>query len=377
MKYIKYITALTVSILLSFSFTLSSVRAQEEAVADAANQIEEGLKSCARGFTTNFLATGAGFADIISSWEEIFEWNACYKGDLDGVGNQLRKVRKEVRSAYLTCNLENKDRIFENYWKLDAELWFLRYAIDTKNNILLQNFVTQKQKQKIYQEMVKKYGDVIDEKLMDQYVTEFHAKYTERFEEYKTCRTFQSLDELEEKWEEFLATMGDFVKAIDDLTGTHALETPAEKRERKRREALDADKEPQGPSLLEGPDASLDRGLDASISKFRLNVEAEKTLGELEQEWKDQFGPSAPKSGPGGIGTRIVNEKRRVEEELALGEMWIRYRTMYGQVADKSTEGIINSLKEFGRIIPDTVPSMLKVQECSKKLKDRQCSSKQ
>ncbi len=335
--------------------------------AHAQDEDERGIADCAGGFSA-FLGSAVSFLDSARTWDEIFELNSCYRADLDGIHNQLRKVRAQLRSSYLRCDLANTERLIQSYYKIDAEQWFLRNAVDTRFGRVIDNFTTEQKSLNLAKEMQKSYEGKIDSQLMDSYMREFRAKYRSRFAAYESCRTFQSLNELSDKLEE----LQEALEPLTDALTTDSGESREEARQAARKKA---GRTPTQAGPRDGPIISLDEAFNVNLKIARLKIEPERGMEELISDLKFTTGRTPP---IGKTNVLIKNEQRRVSEELAQAEMIARYRVLYGDIADSGAAELFATLDELTEdLIPKSIPSMRAVQACTAKIGSRQCSQRQ
>ncbi|KKU80491.1 MAG: hypothetical protein UY05_C0006G0025 [Candidatus Peregrinibacteria bacterium GW2011_GWA2_47_7] len=360
MRFVKSISILFLSVAIGLVLTTSLNGARAQGDED---EKQRSLQRCVQGFQA-FMSATVGFTDSIRTWDEIFELNSCYRADLDGIGNQLAKARRQIRAAYLRCEIDTVDRLIANYYKIDAELWFLRNAVDTQFGNIIENFLSDEKAFALQRQMQKEYSDVIEDSLLQDYFTEFRAKYRDRFEKYEQCPTFQTLAELKEKWD-------GIVEALQPLTNL-GKEDEGARRERNRREnrTILGQKTPAQAGPRDGPIVSFDESLDLNLKIARLKVEPERNFEDLAQQFKDDTGSPLRQDQ---VQLEVRMETTRVSEELSMNETWTRYRVLYGDIADSGTSALVQSIDELIHTIPATVPSMLEVKKCSKRLHERQC----
>lgn len=153
-----------------------------------------------RDFTT-FLSATISYDGFTEYWKDIlgrYNTNICQYKDIESLLLRITKVRQSLRQAFYVC--AETQKLKDTYYKLEAELFFLRKYIDTDYGTF---------KETNEQELLKDFKDdfvinkgyFTNDQVIELFDT-FKQKYTQRLTTYRNCKD-ASWQDLVDKWQEF------------------------------------------------------------------------------------------------------------------------------------------------------------------------------
>lgn len=328
-----------------------------------------------------FVSATIGYQSFTGYWKELIEFNICYRTDLEAVRQQVDKARRQVRSTFLRCDTKNLDRLTKNYYKLEAELYFLQHMLQksetdkpNEQGPVLNRITDPAALRGLADEMknffVLEKGFLTDQ-ILQQYIDEFSIKYRPRVKFYNECRG-NYYEELGAKWDELVASFNDFSDSFKKETD----------REKKRREAREeaqkkAGYDPTTSNPRNGPLFKMAEDLDLNMKLARLKVEPEKSFENLIQEIEKKPGTT----GTTGLSMSkapfaVETEKQRVLEESTLAELEARYEFLYAQMADSGIRDMKIKMDELIQTTKQTIPFMKLAEQCLTKVEAKECKNK-
>lgn len=348
----------------------------------AAERQEAEFLGCYKGWL-QFLTAGIGYENFRGYISEIFECNPCYRADMDMMRNQVDKIRRQIRSTFLRCDTKNLQAFTKQYYKLEAELFFLQSMLlgkgffkSCRSGPVLDRISDPDQLRSLVNDMKSTYpmnaGSVTEQELQ-QYVEEFVVKYKTRLNDYKQCRS-DYYEELTAKWNELVDNFKDFAEVFEG-------ESDREKARREKAEELRkrAGYEPSAGGARSGPVFGIGEDLDLNLKLARLKVSPEKTMDDFVETMTK--GPRIPGGGGGGLSAReaghaVESEKARVFEEKSRAEMEAKFELLYAEMSDSAVLEITKIMDDLILIVKDTVPVMDEVEECVDETEARECKNK-
>ncbi|PIQ77583.1 hypothetical protein COV82_03715 [Candidatus Peregrinibacteria bacterium CG11_big_fil_rev_8_21_14_0_20_46_8] len=353
------------------------------------------LKTCSAGWR-QFISAGVGYTDFVEYWKDFFRWPSHY-ADIQRVQNQLNKARYAVMGAFLRCDLERLESVTNAYYKLEAELFFLRKFVRTDDDtltIVTETGARQKLKRELIDSMLlrKPNSGGKDELLFDAYFDEFEAKYAERAKGYANAEGDPVYDELIEKIKKLGDTFKSFGELGDELGGLA----------KDVGEAGDAIGEAVDSALTSPPSETLAKIGKGIASKFDVCATldgfeytksgcASGALSALfEDQGDDPFEARAADPSPQPqsfteLNLRVRQREEQLEQNLDIEKLRARYELLYGTVngeglqqilgrADTLQEVIIGEDKNAGPTLPSTLELLDQVAICANNAHELQCS---
>lgn len=358
----------------------------------------------------DFLAAAVGYTDFKEYWKDIVRVNLCHRTDVDFTERQLQKARRQVRSAFLRCEVENLPRLTENYYKLEAELFFLRKAFDKTADYLLRdaqgnrldgpwNSLIQEFKSRGgFYKFTHAWQQPFDrENIIQALFQEFETKYQTRIDTYQNCRA-ETWEEIGTKWNELVTNLSGIGEVVTDIVHlqpiregtTRALEeTPTKKR----------------PGVWSGPSSATDEGFDLNLGILRGKITPEKTFrdllavvkplgeavvavgegvvevgGEFVERFKNPP-PSQPTVSGGGVPhaevpAKIEQEKNRFEEEISRAELEAKFTTLYADLSGDATNVFAAKLQNLIDVVTQSVPKLDSIERCVDQIEMKECRNK-
>jgi hypothetical protein len=294
-----------------------------------------------------FISALISYDDFTEYWKDIFvryNANICQYTDIDSLLTRINTARKQIREAFYVC--ADTSKMKDTYYRLEAELFYLRKYINTDNGTFYQVNDAQVQKElKDYFVLNKGY---FNDAQITQLFNEFKTKYTTRLETYKNCKdaTWQNLLD---KWNEFRKNAGGFGPAIKQASTSF----------NKRWERMANTPMKGGQKFLGGfLDARINgmpakEGLDLIVQELQKNLPQGYTFDKLQatQNYKDKVSA----------------------ENVDLASYIAQYQAEYGETADDYTFQIMSTLNQLDDIIKTTAPFQNQTVQCTSRLNNKQC----
>jgi hypothetical protein len=174
-----------------------------------------------------------GFGDsFVEYWKDIFGRNQCQSYDILILDNQQDRVKGQIQDAFLTCNREKIPKLKKAYYRLDAEIYFVRRLtnpsfVNVLNNSLLepasfgltnqnetmanipQNTVRLQDTRAIYAQMKPRYESLLGGNAdFHEFFENLEYKYRLRKFNYIDCPHTYGWKAVNEKVQEFIENWG-------------------------------------------------------------------------------------------------------------------------------------------------------------------------
>lgn len=296
----------------------------------------------------SFLSSVASYDGFVEYWKDIiirYNANICLYNDVDNLLKRLDKVRKQIRAAFYACDIQ-ADNLRKSYYKLEAELYFVRKYINTANGNFL--FENEKALRNLFIEYFVNDKQFFTLEENNNYFDEFLKRYKSRQEIYLNCKD-PTWTNLIEKWNEFNENAAGFA-AFEE-----ALETVSKKSQKVLNTPLD-----RTGNLLGG------------FVDLRINdLEPEVTLSEIAANLKRTF--------PSGytfeqLQTATDSEKRSHEENISREEFLIQYEHLYKESSGDIINEIVARLDYLDNTIRSTTANEInQTAKCTKTVIDKTC----
>jgi hypothetical protein len=161
----------------------------------AANETSKGknLLGCLSGFR-QFISATIGYEGFADYWRDLYigiRW-PMYFSDIANVEQQLNKARYEVMAAFMNCDVNRLKTVTEAYYRLEAELYFVRHFIDIGAGTIRARIDSGEgisfAKEMVDYFVLRKTSDdpTQDMALFNGYFDLFSAKYSDRAATYKS-----------------------------------------------------------------------------------------------------------------------------------------------------------------------------------------------
>lgn len=374
------------------------------------------LLECLKGWR-QFLSAFIGYEGFLDYWRDIFilSWKwPMYFADINNVELQLNKSRYAVMSAFLRCDTNRLKSVTQAYYKLEAELYFLRHFVDVSGGFL--NFKTESRgnRNQFRDEMLDYFtlrkaseNPDQDKALFIGYFNEFEGKYRERANQYSSYGDDPIYSDISSKFDDLIKTFKDFGKESAALAGDINAA---------RKEAQEAGK--RGLNALAHPINTLGALAEEAYKRFQIcpatdlgecktidevlkkgleeGIEGAKLFGKLSltlvggiltapvtittitvEKVVDALSGSGIKATPDEV-QQILSEVNEVSEAQAeQADMMARYELLYGQVAGDGVIELTNRMDILLEILgPEGSQLPLeKIAKCADYVQNAVCGS--
>lgn len=391
---------IAIIVLIAGVFALAPARAQNEPFFGSQSELSKGrnVTTCTAGLR-QFMSSAVGFEDLSDYWRDLFLTPMHY-ADVAAIENHLNRTRYAVVSTFLRCDLEALSGLLPQYYKLEAELYYVRHYVDTSLgylHILTENKLERKKfsEDMIDYMLVRKNSQKIEEDmaLFGGYFDVFEAKYRQRAKQYMSFGKDPIYEELLAKFGELIDTLKSFRElggAVAGLGGD-IKDAAADAATSIKNTAV---------SVYESPTNALKNFALEALSRFRSCPDTDspedcpdaglyKAAGDIADALKPN--PGKKKSFEEAM-VAISSQKRERVKLLDKAEMLARYEVLYGQV---NGDGITEVLKTIDRLntvlgkgqqpdkkakepeeqikIPGSLDPLGKMQQCAQLVLDREC----
>ncbi|MBU1445768.1 hypothetical protein KKD70_00715 [Patescibacteria group bacterium] len=332
----KIIIILTV--LFSVMFNIISANAQVKSGKEAL---------CERDWST-FISATISYDGFVEYWKDIFyryNKNICYYMDIDNILKKLEKAREQIRNAFLTCASTRAQSLAKTYYKLEAELYFLRNFVDLGNSKLIKVA-----DEKVYQGFRDNFyinkSYFTEEEVLNLF-KEFKAKYGDRISKtYAECQD-PGIKMIKDKWNSLVTnfkSMGGTGKAIKDHWDK-SLNAPVQRTGQFLGGVLDV--------RLNG--LPVKKGIDQIYNeiKKKMPITSAPTVIELQNK------------------TAVESETYATKTDKAT--LMAEYEALYKNGSDTMSKDFENKVKELNEILKNTYKPIENMTDCTKATKDRQC----
>lgn len=323
----------------------------------AAGETDKGrsLASCLDGLN-QFLSAMIGYEDFLDYWADFyigFRW-PMYYADIASVESQVNKARYGVVAAFLRCDLNRLKSVTNAYYRLEAELYFVRHFIDAKGGSIRNRADAINDKKNFMNEMMDYFtlrapssNPDQDRALFSGYFDMFAAKYRARAGQYASYGDDPIWSELSAKFEQLADTFKNLGKLGSELgqLGKEVGQLPVDIGSSIKKAAVD---------FYNNPDKSVREALLNVTNRFKIcpspgSPDDCRTLGngvfgifELEPGEKKTFEQ-----------VQTAYDARRVTlaERDDKAEMLQKYEVLYGQVSGSGSEALMSKMDKLLAIL--------------------------
>ncbi|GEM_PF-3777368 len=378
------------------------------------------LLGCLDGWR-QFLSALIGYEGFVDYWRDIFilSWKwPMYFADINNVEMQLNKSRYAVMSAFMRCDTDRLASVTQAYYKLEAELYFLRHFVDVSGGFL--NFQTESRgnRNRFRDDMLDYFklrkeseNPDQDKALFSGYFDQFEGQYANRAEQYSGYGDDPIYSDISTKFDDLIKTFKDFGHEAKELGGDLA-EAGGEVLEAGKG-ALKA-----GVNAFAHPLSTLGDIASDLNSRFQVcpasgHPDECKTIDEVAKDALNASIEGAQKFGElsvtlvGGViatpigigkasvekiidlvanaGTKVTPEEvAKITEELGKlsetqeerADMLTRYELLYGQVGGEGVTAVTNKMDELLKILgpAESLPKLEKAAKCAAYVQNHVCS---
>ncbi|MBI4994295.1 hypothetical protein HZC21_01465 [Candidatus Peregrinibacteria bacterium] len=328
----------------------------------------------------DFLAAGIGFEDFSDYWRDFFLWPSHF-ADVMNVQNQLNKARYSVMAAFLRCDLDKLKSVTEAYYRLEAELYFVRHFVDTSGGFLRVLTESEGQRDRFAEEMLDymillKPAENKDKEraLYKGYFDLFAAKYAGRAKQYKSFEDDEIYAELYAKFLEFQSAINDFEKLGSEMEelGKEAIIEPAKAIGKAAtafyNNPLKALKE-AGKSILNRFDACV------ATKDNRRCATGKSRVGAPENVFGDTpgFTKTSEKKTFDQVMSGIKQQEQKKTEDIDEAQMLARYEMLYGQASGDGMKALADKMQEMIDILGKSSSPLNELENCADHVSGEVC----
>lgn len=328
----------------------------------------------------DFLAAGIGFQDFSDYWRDFFLWPSHF-ADVMNVQNQLNKARYSTMAAFLRCDLDKLKSVTEAYYRLEAELYFVRHFVDTEGGYLYVLTEEEGQRDKFAEEMLDymillKPAENKDKEraLYKGYFDLFAAKYAGRAKQYKSFEDDELFSEFIAKLKEFQNVAKDFEKLGTEMAelGDEAIVKPAQS----IKDGAVAFYNNPLKALKAAGDAILEK-IDACIETEdnRYCATGEDRIGAPENVFGDTpwFTKTSEPKTFDQVMLGIRQQEQKKTEDIDQAQMLARYEMLYGQAAGDGMKALADKMNEWVSILGSSSAPLVQLENCAAHVSGEVC----
>ncbi|MFC1599440.1 hypothetical protein ACFL3T_00240 [Patescibacteria group bacterium] len=299
----------------------------------------------------SFVSSVISYDSFTEFWKDIFvryNKNLCHYMDISSILDQIDATRQQIKKNFLTCNAPAATLLTNQYFELEAELFFLRNFIDIPNSEV-QELPEEKVQELLRQNFVLNKRYFTDEKVKELY-DKFKKKYKGKVAStYKKCED-PDIGALKKKWNSFKEN----IKSLGQDTG----------------KTIKA----EWGKAINNPAKGM-QGFIKGVESFRLNsIPALKTPDKIVAAMTKELNKS------GGVPPSLDEAQASIDITYAQFTKTVNttavkaeYESLYKQGGDSLAESYVNKIKEINEVVIQTYDPLIKLKECTKKTGERQC----
>lgn len=319
-------------------------------------------------FLQSIVGSDGFVGNYLVPFEDVLLTNQCHSADILGLVQQQIKTRALIRDAYLKCEYEKVPNLKKAYYKLSAELFYVRNVIrknivvnlpyDLLSTRMLENkaeLLTPRDE--IYQEMREKFVDKgsLENDEFDVWFLILEKKYEKRVDDYIVCDN-SSWEVVAEKWEEFISTAGGIAPAWNNLEkGVSA----------KAKDLADSASEFSMKNTLDGFFEIKVNGVDPETGFKEIFDSAAQDIKALGQA----ISPS-----PTEVLRSIDREKYRYSTDVLRTSMESQFEFLYKEGTDATIASFLSVLQNLNEILTRSSGIISDLENCTDDINGRQCA---
>lgn len=296
---------------------------------------------------STFISSVLSYDGFKEYWKDIFvryNTNICQYQDIDSLLNRIDKVREQIRKAFYTC--ADTRLLKDTYYKLQAELFFLRKYIKTDySNFVETNPEWVRNDLRRYFVINKSY---FSDDQIDILYQQFQEKYKGKLETYKNCKD-PGWQDLVNKWNEFkdsVAGMGPSIKEAGSSISKkwdNMANTP-----------------------MKGSGSLIGGFLDARVNDLPPLEGLQQIADELKKNRPEGFTFQELRAAQ-TLNTQKYNEKLLEQSYLT------QYQTLYSETSDTFTGAMMKQLYNLDNAIQQSFIYQNQTIQCVKGINYKQC----
>lgn len=337
-----------------------------------ANEQSKGTNfaSCAAGWYS-FLSSTIGYQDGTDYWRDFILLPSHYV-DVTNVENQLNKARYAVMARFMRCDLKQLDDAIKAYYKLEAELYFVRHYVTTEFGLAHVRILDAGERRIFHDEYMQYFPK--DEALFSGYFDQFAGKYEQRGKGYASFSADPAYQQLGDKVDGLIESLKSFGKLGNEIG---ALGSDIGKDIAGAAGAV-AD---AATSVWNSPGPSLTALAQSIANRFQICPDTTdpancQGIGDIIAGNPDKIvqklSASPQKKTFSEVMVTITQQQRTRAEYLSQGELYARYELLYGKVAGEGNSELLNRVTTLNTTIKDLAP-LRQVETCARTVEQREC----
>ncbi len=324
--------------------------------AQTQNTTQQCSPSVALSNWDDFLGATISVDGFENYWKEALGlYNKCQLNDIDALQSQIDNLQKQIRTSFYSCNNSRIEELRPQYFKLNAELYYVRNFIETSDG----NFVKANES-KLLENMISEFAKTtrqIDEGTLRKYFEEFKKKYADREKSYASCKN-NKWAEVSKKWKE----LENNLKALESSANqiSKKSNSTAANSNQSANTAKNAPKNKGG--------SFLSKVLSATINK----QDPSKSLDKIATDFQQQ-NPSIGTPNLDQLTSNFSSSQKSYATSLSKQQMLDRYQVLYKQSGDDAFTDLTKKMNVMNEVIKQSLPTLSKLGTCSKQIGARQC----
>ena len=305
------------------------------------------------------------FENFVEYWKDIVGRNECHSFDVLMLDKQQDKIKTRIQDAFLKCNNEKIPALEKAYYKLDAEIFYVRRLVSSSlSQGISLGFSSADDEvdetkftdlNEIYAEMKTLYPPKFDgDTAFNSFFNSLNIKYSQRKYSYLNCPD-NSWTEVSEKFKEFIENVGGLKTGVEG----------AKKNVNKEIERLKR-------NATMGPPSSFKSILESSFKMKVNDLNAEDGFDEI----LDRAEELMPGNSTPNLGAVFNATSRAREQQAALVErvkLREKYTLLYKNTSDATIEEFLDSISELESVVEETINYIDGTDSCVWSILNKQC----
>lgn len=314
-----------------------------------------------------FLKPFMGWSNFDDYWGD-FRRNYCQYLEIEDVREELLASRALMRDAIYKCDFNTVQSEKKNYYKLEAELWYLRNFISTKEeaNVPKNEAIVKSEMKSYFVNELK----ILGEDQTNEYFAEFQEKYATSFEKYKDCKDDIAWQDVKNKAIEVWET----IKTNSKTTWEKERKAAKTRREEDKEKEEDKGAKEGSSSgfwsklIKEHTDVEINqkepkKGLDEIIEKFEEFTTGDKEAGKFKPSFSDVL-------------RYQQQEEMRFDLDIASAQRKASYELLYKNTGDSIAKEFDKKLLRLNSVIEETnAKTFPKLKNLMEYIQGRQCAA--
>lgn len=335
--------------------------------ADGSASINKCVSQGELNFTTflNSVIYSDGIREgVIEPWMDILSRNKCQSSDIYGLVAQRDKLRSIIRTSYLTCKEEKIPTLKNAFYKLNAEIYYVRHVVDGEIAVGLPYTSI---KVKLKDDKDSFYAD--PNKLMEAMKTQYVGP--DKITENQFPLFFENLEK------KYAKRKVKYISCDEDLT----FKSVGEKIDKSKKKIADETKKTyeQSKKQLGGRVEKLVEAVtdvafkDQVEGMFKLNINKVTPKRALSEFLRNTKYLNAGPTKEDAV-SHLYQETRTFDKETLRRELQAHFESLYRVVNDNSIEIMLEELVLTDIAIKDGTRSLADLLKCINRLDKKQCA---